>query len=112
MAKSRASGATRGVEKQFTGKVGNRLAVTIGGTKLTYTYNGKGEFYDDFNTLHKIKNIPGGINGIASRADKFEILPPQEYNRRDAETRISKEAARAARLYRKSKAPGARHFSL
>lgn len=111
MAKSRTSGAG-GLSSSFQSKVGNRLVVTSGDMKLTYTFAGQGEFIDEFDNHYKIKDIPGGINGIAERADKIEVLPPQEYKRSDAETRISKEAARAARLYRKSKAPGARHFSL
>ena len=110
MAKTKASGAS-GLSKSFQSKVGNRLVVTMGNKKLTYTFAGNGELIDELDDHYKIKDIPGGINGIAKRADKIEVLPPKESRWQDVETRISKEATRATRLYRKSKASGARHFS-
>lgn len=112
--KTKASGAKAIANTKFTQKVGNRLVLSFeDGTTLSYEFAGKGRILDEFNELHNISDIPGGINGIIKQAKSAKILPPQKSTRNIYEdTPISKEASRASRLYRKSKAPGARHFSL
>lgn len=110
MAKSRTSGAGS-LSSSFQSKVGNRLIVTMGDMKLTYTFAGQGELIDELGDLYKIKDIPGGINGIAKRVDKIEVLPPKEYKRQDVGSGVDKKAVRTHRLNRKAKAPGARLFT-
>ena len=73
---------------------------------------GKGKMMDEYFNVYSLKDIPGGLEGMKSRVSgMFEILPPKIKEEKNVEI-VSKEASRASRLYRKSKAPGARHFSL